>query len=171
MSSVRPVRSNSGKNTARTILTGTTTNEIDPTSTPRVGCRSRSSTARFIREPCWQISPSDSETALRRTVASLLGETSTQTSCFSAPTAARKNYDDKFDRLRHDGGVDADAAFTAWCEGKTGFPIVDAGMRQLAAENWMHNRVRMIVASFLVKDLHIPWWRGARYFMSQLVGR
>ncbi len=48
-------------------------------------------------------------------------------------------------------------------------PIVDAGMRQLKAEAWMHNRVRMIVASFFVKDLHLPWWRGARYFMNQLV--
>lgn len=88
---------------------------------------------------------------------------------FQRPDSARKNYDDKFDRIRHDGGADADSAFKAWCEGRTGFPIVDAGMRQLAAENWMHNRVRMIVASFLVKDLHIPWWRGARFFMSQLV--
>lgn len=85
------------------------------------------------------------------------------------PDSARKNYDDKFDALRHDDGAASEAAFTAWCEGRTGFPIVDAGMRQLAAEHWMHNRVRMIVASFLVKDLHIPWWRGARYFMSQLV--
>ncbi|MGC0362592.1 deoxyribodipyrimidine photo-lyase [Rhodococcus sp. 27YEA15] len=88
---------------------------------------------------------------------------------FQKPQSARSNYDSKFDRLRHDSGAAADLAFIAWCEGRTGFPIVDAGMRQLAAENWMHNRVRMIVASFLVKDLHIPWWRGARYFMNHLV--
>lgn len=59
--------------------------------------------------------------------------------------------------------------FTAWCEGKTGFPIVDAGMRQLNATGFMHNRVRMIVASFLVKDLHINWLWGERYFAEQLV--
>jgi len=59
--------------------------------------------------------------------------------------------------------------FRAWCEGNTGFPIVDAGMRQLNATGWMHNRVRMIVASFLVKDLHIDWRWGERYFMQRLI--
>jgi deoxyribodipyrimidine photo-lyase len=59
--------------------------------------------------------------------------------------------------------------FAAWCEGRTGYPIVDAGMRQLQAEGWMHNRLRMIVASFLVKDLHLDWTRGARWFMQHLV--
>ena len=54
-------------------------------------------------------------------------------------------------------------------EGRTGFPIVDAGMRQLRATGWMHNRVRMIVASFLVKDLHLEWQHGARHFMHWLV--
>ena len=57
----------------------------------------------------------------------------------------------------------------AWAEGRTGYPIVDAGMRQLRAEAWVHNRVRMIVASFLVKDLHLDWGLGAREFMSRLV--
>jgi deoxyribodipyrimidine photo-lyase len=51
----------------------------------------------------------------------------------------------------------------------TGYPIVDAGMRQLDATGWMHNRVRMITASFLVKDLHLPWQWGARHFMDHLV--
>jgi deoxyribodipyrimidine photo-lyase len=59
--------------------------------------------------------------------------------------------------------------FEAWKEGRTGYPIVDAGMRQLLGEGWMHNRVRMIVASFLVKDLHIEWQHGARHFMRHLV--
>jgi deoxyribodipyrimidine photo-lyase len=72
-------------------------------------------------------------------------------------------------RMEVDTGREADAAFAAWAEGRTGYPIVDAGMRQLAAEGWMHNRVRMIVASFLVKDLHVDWSRGARYFMARLV--
>ena len=59
--------------------------------------------------------------------------------------------------------------FTAWKEGRTGFPIVDAGMRQLKETGWMHNRVRMIVASFLTKDLLIDWRWGERYFMEQLL--
>jgi len=58
--------------------------------------------------------------------------------------------------------------FQAWCEGKTGFPIVDAGMRELNTTGFMHNRVRMIVASFLVKDLHIDWRWGERYFAQHL---
>jgi deoxyribodipyrimidine photo-lyase len=59
--------------------------------------------------------------------------------------------------------------FKRWCEGRTGFPIVDAGMRQLASEGWMHNRVRMIVANFLCKDLHIDWRWGEAFFMQHLV--
>ena len=59
--------------------------------------------------------------------------------------------------------------FQAWCEGRTGYPIVDAAMRQLNSTGWMHNRLRMIVASFLTKDLHIDWRWGERYFMRQLI--
>ncbi len=58
--------------------------------------------------------------------------------------------------------------FAAWQEGRTGYPIVDAGMRQLLAQGWMHNRVRMIVASFLTKDLHLWWPHGARHFLAHL---
>ncbi|NBH11244.1 deoxyribodipyrimidine photo-lyase [Amycolatopsis sp. SID8362] len=82
------------------------------------------------------------------------------------PETARENYDKRFDGMRHD---DDPEAFERWCAGRTGYPIVDAGMRQLLAEGWMHNRVRMVVASFLVKDLHLPWWLGARHFMKHLV--
>ncbi|HCT5782061.1 TPA: deoxyribodipyrimidine photo-lyase [Klebsiella variicola] len=62
-----------------------------------------------------------------------------------------------------------DAALQAWQRGETGFPIVDAAMRQLNATGWMHNRLRMIVASFLTKDLRLDWRAGERYFMSQLI--
>jgi len=62
-----------------------------------------------------------------------------------------------------------DAGFTAWAEGRTGYPVVDAGMRQLAATGWMHNRARMITASFLAKDLLVDWRRGERYFMQHLI--
>ncbi len=59
--------------------------------------------------------------------------------------------------------------FEAWTGGRTGYPLVDAGMRQLKAEGWMHNRVRMVVASFLTKDLHLDWRQGERHFMEFLV--
>jgi deoxyribodipyrimidine photo-lyase len=60
------------------------------------------------------------------------------------------------------------ARFTAWCEGRTGYPLVDAGMRQLNSTGYMHNRLRMVTASFLVKDLHIDWRWGERYFARKL---
>ncbi|KAI8846764.1 DNA photolyase, FAD-binding/Cryptochrome [Chytridium lagenaria] len=59
--------------------------------------------------------------------------------------------------------------FKRWCEGKTGYPIVDAGMRQLAQIGWMHNRLRMVTAMFLVKDLGIDWRKGERWFMQHLI--
>ena len=62
-----------------------------------------------------------------------------------------------------------EAAFTAWTQGRTGFPLVDAGMRQLRQEGWMHNRVRMVVGSFLTKDLGIDWRRGEAWFMRLLL--
>src|SRR5947199_44551 len=58
--------------------------------------------------------------------------------------------------------------FDAWRAGRTGFPLVDAGMRQLATEGFMHNRARMVVASFLCKDLYLDWRLGATHFMSLL---
>ncbi len=64
---------------------------------------------------------------------------------------------------------DDKAMFEAWCEGKTGIPIVDAAMRQLNATGWMHNRLRMVVAMFLTKNCQIDWRLGEKYFMSQLI--
>ena len=84
------------------------------------------------------------------------------------PDSARSSFRPEMAALDIDTGPDADRRFDAWVEGRTGYPIVDAGMRQLAGEAWMHNRVRMITASFLVKDLHIDWRRGARLFMARL---
>jgi deoxyribodipyrimidine photo-lyase len=77
-------------------------------------------------------------------------------------------YEPRFKKLRYDEGAQAQDRFKAWCEGNTGYPMVDAGMRQLLAEGWMHNRVRMIVASFLVKDLHLEWTLGAAHFERHL---
>jgi deoxyribodipyrimidine photo-lyase len=80
------------------------------------------------------------------------------------PDSAREDWNRTLTALPYDD----DALFESWAQGRTGFPLVDAGMRQLRGEAWMHNRVRMVVASFLVKDLHIYWTRGARHFMQHL---
>ncbi len=85
------------------------------------------------------------------------------------PDSAWRNWNPGFDDIEMDTGAEAEALFDAWKQGRTGFPIVDAGMRQLLHTGFMHNRVRMIVASFLVKDLHLPWQWGAKWFMEQLV--
>ena len=85
------------------------------------------------------------------------------------PRSARENFDPKFDAMTWDSGKQAQERFAAWQEGRTGYPAVDAAMRQLRGEAWMHNRMRMATASFLVKDLHLPWQWGARHFMTHLV--
>lgn len=74
----------------------------------------------------------------------------------------------EYDALRWEHGKHADASFEAWCEGRTGYPIVDAAMRQLERSGYMHNRLRMVTASFLVKDLGIDWRRGEAYFALHL---
>jgi deoxyribodipyrimidine photo-lyase len=74
-----------------------------------------------------------------------------------------------FDRVRFEHGKHADAAFAAWCEGRTGYPLVDAAMAQINQTGYMHNRLRMVTASFLVKDLGIDWRRGEAYFASHLI--
>ena len=85
------------------------------------------------------------------------------------PESIREYYQPQYASMKYDSGRTADAHFEAWAQGRTGYPIVDAGMRQLLATGWMHNRVRMITASFLVKDLHLEWTLGARHFMRHLV--
>jgi len=81
------------------------------------------------------------------------------------PHTAEGYYEPRFENMRYDTDP---AKLAAWQQGKTGFPMVDAGMRQLLETGWMHNRVRMIVASFLVKDLHIEWTHGAKWFEEHL---
>ena len=82
------------------------------------------------------------------------------------PRVLRGAFRETYDRLEWD---DDPARLQAWQAGMTGYPIVDAGMRELAATGWMHNRARMVVASFLTKDLHIDWRAGERWFMRRLV--
>jgi len=88
---------------------------------------------------------------------------------FQRPDTITDYFNPLYAQMKYDTGKAADEKFAAWCEGRTGYPFVDAGMRQLRAEGWMHNRVRMVVASFLLKDLHIEWQRGANYFFEWLL--
>ncbi|GAA3398293.1 deoxyribodipyrimidine photo-lyase [Streptomyces roseoviridis] len=83
------------------------------------------------------------------------------------PAAATEDYRPRHDRWRR--GPEAEADLAAWREGRTGYPVVDAAMRQLAHEGWMHNRGRLITASFLVKTLYVDWREGARHFLDLLV--
>ncbi|MEN3111290.1 cryptochrome/photolyase family protein [Uliginosibacterium paludis] len=78
-------------------------------------------------------------------------------------------YKPEFDALCWDSGPAADALFEAWCEGRTGYPLVDAAQRQLVQSGYMHNRLRMVSASFLTKDLGIDWRRGEAFFARWLL--
>jgi len=85
---------------------------------------------------------------------------------FHFPSVYGKSFNLKYENLEWENDKEK---FEKWCAGTTGFPIVDAGMRELVATGYMHNRVRMIVASFLVKDLHIDWRWGERFFANHLI--
>jgi len=90
---------------------------------------------------------------------------------FHRPEAVREPIRHEFNKMPTDDPAQVETVaqrLKAWQQGRTGYPLVDAGMRQLLAQGWMHNRVRMVVASFLTKDLHIGWWHGANWFMEHL---
>jgi deoxyribodipyrimidine photo-lyase len=74
----------------------------------------------------------------------------------------------EYDAIHWEHGKHAEALFAAWCEGRTGYPLVDAAMHQINQTGYMHNRLRMVVASFLVKDLGLDWRWGERYFAEKL---
>jgi deoxyribodipyrimidine photo-lyase len=82
--------------------------------------------------------------------------------------ASGASFKEEYDRLRWERGPEADDAFAAWCDGRTGYPLVDAAMLQLNRTGYMHNRLRMVTASFLVKDLGVDWRLGERYFADLL---
>lgn len=85
---------------------------------------------------------------------------------FHFPGVFGKSFHDKYENIKWSNNKEI---FQKWCVGETGFPIVDAGMRELNTTGYMHNRVRMIVSSFLTKDLHIDWRWGEKYFAQKLV--
>lgn len=84
------------------------------------------------------------------------------------PHLPERSFKPVFDAVAWEAGAEADALFAAWCEGRTGYPLVDAAMLQLNRTGFMHNRLRMVTASFLVKDLGIDWRWGERYFALKL---
>lgn len=85
------------------------------------------------------------------------------------PQSATSELQERMSAMEWDRGDAAEERFRTWARGETGIPLVDASMRQLLAEGWMHNRGRMLTASFLVKHLHLDWRWGARWFMWRLV--
>jgi deoxyribodipyrimidine photo-lyase len=84
------------------------------------------------------------------------------------PYVVERAFKPEYDAIAWETGPQADALFADWCEGRTGYPLVDAAMLQLNQTGYMHNRLRMVTASFLVKDLGIDWRRGERYFSEKL---
>ena len=84
------------------------------------------------------------------------------------PHVVERSFKPDYDRIKWEHGKHAEALFAAWCEGRTGYPLVDAAMAQINQTGYMHNRLRMVVASFLVKDLGIDWRWGERYFAEHL---
>ena len=84
---------------------------------------------------------------------------------YHKPAVFGHAFNQRYDQIKWDHNIEK---FKLWCDGKTGFPIVDAGMRELNQTGFMHNRVRMVTASFLVKDLHLDWRLGEQYFAQKL---
>jgi deoxyribodipyrimidine photo-lyase len=85
------------------------------------------------------------------------------------PHVVQHAFRPEYERIDWESGPEADQDFAAWCEGRTGYPLVDAAMLQLNQTGYMHNRLRMVSASFLVKDLGIDWRRGERVFAERLI--
>ncbi len=88
---------------------------------------------------------------------------------FHHPQVVKSAFKKEYDRIEWEAGPEAQALFDAWCEARTGYPLVDAAMLQLNRTGYMHNRLRMVTASFLVKDLGIDWRRGEKYFAEKLI--
>ena len=108
----------------------------------------------------------EAEEGVRAWIDELVGREFDHAILDAHPRVLAGAFREAYDGLEWDDDADR---LEAWQAGMTGYPIVDAGMRELAATGWMHNRARMIVASFLVKDLHVDWREGERWFMRRLV--
>jgi deoxyribodipyrimidine photo-lyase len=111
-------------------------------------------------------SPPSHQLSISKFIDELIWREFYQAVLFHFPGLVNRNYREEFDAMpwRYSKKL-----FSTWAEGKTGFPLVDAGMRQLNETGWMHNRVRMVVASFFTKDLLHDWQLGAKYFEQKLL--
>ncbi len=119
---------------------------------------------RQLARHAWQVGGAGAETWLSE----LIWRDFYQQILFHHPGVVEHAWKPEYDDIRWETGAAADALFAAWCDARTGYPVVDAAMRQLNQTGFMHNRLRMITASFLTKDLGIHWLRGERYFAQQL---
>ena len=133
---------------------------------------------REIYAKCQAVSKKTSSANARRSLATFVNELVWREFYLQVlwfhPDVLTQEYQEAYRDLRwrdhwRPGEKPGGETFECWCRGETGFPIIDAGMRQLNATGFMHNRVRMIVAMFLTKDLHIWWMHGESYFMQRLV--
>jgi deoxyribodipyrimidine photo-lyase len=122
-------------------------------------------TVRAAAEEAWKAAPPAVRDSLRKFVLELAWREFYHHVLFHFPRVATESFRPEFDRMDwHDDPVRLDA----WKTGRTGYPLVDAAMRELATTHWMHNRARMVAASFLTKDLHLHWREGEAWFEHEL---
>ncbi len=122
-------------------------------------------TVRAAAEAAWREAPASERRDIRKFVLELAWREFYHHVLFHHPRVATESFRPEFDRM---AWVDAPESVDAWKRGATGYPLVDAAMRELATTHWMHNRGRMVAASFLTKDLHVHWRTGERWFERQL---
>jgi deoxyribodipyrimidine photo-lyase len=142
---------------------------IDGTSRMSVALRFGCISVRRMLENCrvaLEETPRSRQESIVKFMDELIWREFYQSVIFHLPRLVDSSYRKEFDSMVWRNGA---TDFRAWQEGRTGFPLVDAGMRQLMRTGWMHNRIRMVVASFLTKDLRIDWRRGAAYFEEKLL--
>jgi len=120
---------------------------------------------RSAAEEAWRDAPPAGRESIRKFVAELAWREFYHHVLFHFPRVAEESFRPEFDRMSWKENA---AGFEAWTRGETGYPFVDAGMRELSTTHWMHNRARMVAASFLTKDLHLHWKRGEGWFERQL---
>ena len=133
----------------------------------RTSTSERSRRARFAPRPrtAWREAPPAGRESIRKFVAELAWREFYHHVLFHFPRVAEESFRSEFDRMPWKENA---AGLAAWTRGETGYPFVDAGMRELATTHWMHNRARMVAASFLTKDLHVHWKHGEKWFERQL---
>ena len=120
---------------------------------------------RAAAEGSWREAPPSSRDGIRKFVAELAWREFYHHVLFHFPRVSEESFRPEFDRMAWKENA---SGLEAWTRGETGYPFVDAGMRELATTHWMHNRARMVAASFLTKDLHIHWKSGEQWFERRL---